>query len=62
MTNDIGLSSSQQKALNVLGAEEGLVLAQQQGIAVYFLVKTATGFSEQYTPSFKAYLLERKMP
>ncbi len=49
-------------ALNVLGAEEGLVLAQQQGIAVYFLVKTATGFSEQYTPSFKAYLLERKMP
>ena len=43
-------------ALNVLGAEEGLALAQQQHIAVYFLVKTPTGFSEQYSPEFEPFL------
>lgn len=49
-------------ALNVLGADEGLALAQQQQIPVYFLVKTATGFSEHYTPSFKTYLWEQQQP
>lgn len=45
-------------ALNVLGAEEGLVIAQKNHIAVYYLLKTPTGFSEQYTSEFKPFLGE----
>lgn len=43
-------------ALNVLGAEEGITIAQKNHIAVYYLVKTPTGFSEQYTAEFKPFL------
>lgn len=45
-------------ALNVLGAEEGIAIAQKNHIAVYYLVKTANGFSEQYTAEFKPFLGE----
>lgn len=43
-------------ALNVLGAKEGLALAEKQKIAVYYLLKTPTGFAEQYSSTFKVYL------
>lgn len=43
-------------ALNVLGAKEGLALAEKQKIAVYYLLKTPTGFAEQYSSAFKVYL------
>ncbi|PTQ89750.1 FAD:protein FMN transferase [Agitococcus lubricus] len=43
-------------ALNALGAEEGLPLAEQLHIAVYFLVKTETGFKEVYSTAFKPYI------
>jgi FAD:protein FMN transferase len=43
-------------ALNVLGAEEGIAIAQKNHIAVYYLVKTPTGFSEQYSAEFKPFL------
>jgi thiamine biosynthesis lipoprotein len=45
-------------ALNVLGAEEGIAVAQKNHIAVYYLVKTAKGFSEQYSAEFKPFLGE----
>ena len=43
-------------ALNVLGAEEGLIMAKKHHLAVYYLVKTPTGFSEQYSPEFAPFL------
>lgn len=49
-------------ALNVLGADEGLAIAKKNDIAVYYLIKTNTGFSEQFTPNFNTYLTERKKP
>ncbi len=45
-------------ALNVLGAEKALQLAQQQGLAIYMLVKTDEGFAAQYSEAFKPYLQE----
>ena len=45
-------------ALNVLGAKEGIAVAQKNHIAVYYLVKTAKGFSEQYSAEFKPFLGE----
>lgn len=43
-------------AINVMGAEPGLALAQQQGLAVYLLTKTEQGFSARFSDAFKPYL------
>lgn len=43
-------------ALNVLGAKKALSLAEQQGLAIYMLVKTEQGFEAQYSEAFKSYL------
>ena len=43
-------------ALNVLGPEEGIQVANNSGIPAYYLLKTPSGFDEKFTPSFKAYL------
>ncbi len=43
-------------ALNVLGAKQALSLAEQQGLAIFMLVKTEQGFEAQYSEAFKAYL------
>ena len=43
-------------ALNVLGAPKALQLAEQQGLAIYMLVKTDQGFEAQYSEAFKPYL------
>lgn len=43
-------------ALNVLGAKKALSLAEQQGLAIYILVKTGQGFEAQYSEAFTAYL------
>ena len=43
-------------ALSVLGAEEGREVAQQAGLAVYFIRRTPEGFVPSYTPAFEAYL------
>ncbi|ARN75583.1 FAD:protein FMN transferase [Oceanicoccus sagamiensis] len=43
-------------ALNVLGAEKALQLAEQQGLAIYMLVKTEQGFEARYSEAFKPYL------
>jgi thiamine biosynthesis lipoprotein len=43
-------------ALNVLGTEKALQLAEQQGLAVYLLVKTEQGFDARYSEAFKPYL------
>ncbi|WP_444884609.1 FAD:protein FMN transferase [Microbulbifer sp. PSTR4-B] len=43
-------------ALNVLGAEEGLALAERENLAVFMLVKTDKGFEERYSRAFAPYL------
>lgn len=51
MTAD-GLSTG----LNVMGAEQGMALANLLGIPVFMIVKTADGFEERYSEAFKPYL------
>ncbi|WP_078084303.1 FAD:protein FMN transferase [Microbulbifer mangrovi] len=43
-------------ALNVIGAEEALKLAEQQQLAVFLLVKTDSGFEERSSSAFQPYL------
>lgn len=43
-------------ALNALGAEEGYMVAVNNHIPAYFLVKTDQGLSEKYTPLFSPFL------
>lgn len=46
-------------ALNALGPDEGYTLALQRQMAVYYLVKSGQGFTEKYTPAFKAFMAEQ---
>ncbi|MBD3646594.1 MAG: FAD:protein FMN transferase, partial [Pseudomonadales bacterium] len=41
-------------AINVLGVERGLDLAQDQGLAVQVIIKTEDGFEERVSPAFEA--------
>ena len=43
-------------ALNVMGAEAGLQLAEREGLAVFMLVKTDSGFEERFSSAFAPYL------
>ncbi|GAA5444785.1 FAD:protein FMN transferase [Microbulbifer sp. NBRC 101763] len=43
-------------ALNVLGAEAGMALAEREKLAVFMLVKTDKGFEERYSAAFAPYL------
>lgn len=43
-------------ALNVLGAKEGLDLAERDNLAVFMLVKTDKGFEERFSSAFAPYL------
>lgn len=44
-------------ALMVMGPEIGYDFAREQGIPVFMITKTDTGFKEQYTQQFEQYLL-----
>ena len=43
-------------AINVLGVDAGLQLAEQQQLAVYLIIKTTDGFSVRYSTAFTDYL------
>ena len=43
-------------AITVLGPEKGLAFAEENGLAVYMLVKENLGFVEQYSKAFEPYL------
>lgn len=47
-------------AINVMGAEKGLALAEKHNIAVYMLVKSDNGFTEVVSTRFKPFLAESK--
>lgn len=49
-------------AFNVLGPDEGLVLAEQKGLAVFYIEKTEAGFIERYSSAFKPFLLDEVTP
>lgn len=46
----VAMADAWATALTVLGAEEGLILAEENQVAAYFIVRTETGF-EQYSSS-----------
>lgn len=41
-------------AINVMGAEKGLAMAERQSLAVLVILKTENGFEERYSEKFKA--------
>jgi len=43
-------------ALNVLGPEAGLALAEQRQLAAFFLIRRPNGFEERYTPAMQNFL------
>lgn len=43
-------------AINVMGPEKGLLLAQNQGLAVYMIIKTDQGFAVKYSEAFIPFL------
>ncbi|MBN1482832.1 FAD:protein FMN transferase [candidate division KSB1 bacterium] len=43
-------------AINVLGLEQGMMLAEKENLPVLMIVKTENGFVEKKTPSFEAYI------
>lgn len=43
-------------ALMVMGPEKGMAFAQQHGLAVFMVTKTADGFQEAYSEAFSPYL------
>jgi FAD:protein FMN transferase len=43
-------------ALMVLGPEEGMEVADSEGLAAYFIMRAPTGFQHTYTPAFARYL------
>ena len=45
-------------ALMVLGPEEGYHLAEQAGLAAYFILKTDDGYTDRETPAFDQHRLE----
>ena len=45
-------------AFTVLGYEQGLRLALQKNLAVYFIVREGDGFETYHTPAFATYLIE----
>jgi FAD:protein FMN transferase len=45
-------------AFNVMGIEQAMALANNNNIAVYFIIKTADGFLESYSMAFAQYINE----
>lgn len=46
-------------AFDVMGYEKASALATRENIAVYFIVRTDTGFETHYTPAFTSYLADQ---
>jgi thiamine biosynthesis lipoprotein len=43
-------------AINVLGPEKGLLLAEQQKVAIFMIIKSPQGFKSEYSSYFEPYL------
>ena len=51
--NSVGIADAWATALTVLGAEEGLVLAEKYGLAAYFIVRTGDGYQQISSSQFE---------
>ncbi len=47
-------------ALMVLGPDAGYTLADREGLAALFIVRSADGFVDRYTPAYRTHRIERK--
>ncbi|MGK0440809.1 MAG: thiamine biosynthesis lipoprotein [Pseudohongiellaceae bacterium] len=56
ITDEAALADGLATAINVMGPEAGMNLAQQQGLAIYLLINTGNGFESKYSDAFKPYL------
>jgi FAD:protein FMN transferase len=54
IADEAALADALATALLVLGPHEGFALSRREGIAAYFQVRTADGFSERETAAFRA--------
>ncbi|MEY3018486.1 MAG: hypothetical protein RL336_1621, partial [Pseudomonadota bacterium] len=45
-------------AIDVLGPEQGLAMAEREGLAVYILARGEDGFTATYSPAFERYLAD----
>lgn len=43
-------------AISVMGPEHGMAAAEKEGLAIYMLVKTSSGFKERYSSAFESYI------
>lgn len=57
---DAAMADAWATALNVLGPDAGLPVAEKMGVPAYYLVKTSSGFEEKYTPAFRSFLMVKK--
>lgn len=55
---DDTLADAWATALNVLGPDAGLALAEVQGLAVYYIERSDTGFHARHSTAFRPYLAE----
>lgn len=53
---DVTLADAWATALNVLGPEHGLALAETRGIAAYFIERTDDGFRSHHSSAFEPFL------
>ncbi|MDH2293010.1 MULTISPECIES: FAD:protein FMN transferase [Cobetia] len=56
ITPDCASADAWATALNVLGAEKAMTIADRENIAAYFIVKTDDGFKQSWSPAFAPYL------
>jgi thiamine biosynthesis lipoprotein len=56
IADDAAIADGLATAINVMGPKAGLALAQQQGLAIYLIVKTDQGFDSRYSDAFAPYL------
>ncbi len=53
-----GLADAYATAINVLGPEKGMAMAEQLSLAAYFLVREDNGFRVDMTDEFKQYMVD----
>ena len=59
---DATLADAWATALNVLGPERGLPVAEERGIAAYYIEKVPSGFRARYSSQFRQYLEQTPRP
>lgn len=53
-----GLADAWATAINVLGAEKGMAIAEQMNMAAFFIIKADDGFDVKYSSAFEKYKVD----